>query len=158
MSVSSRAGRSIVFGTLCLALIGGTLAALSAVTNRNGAGGAEPRGTNLALIDLILCVFVPSGAPAGYSAEMANVHARMHQAMNDIAPTGDPDRDFARSMIPHHQGAIDMALVQLKHGRDGRLRRLAQSIIVEQGQEIAYLRSILDQLPADHRPDRVAPE
>ena len=78
--------------------------------------------------------------------------------MNDIAPTGDPDRDFARSMIPHHQGAIDIALVQLKHGRDARLRRLAQSIIVEQGQEIAYLRSILDQLPADHRPDRVAPE
>ena len=44
MSVSSRAGRSIVLGTLCLALIGGTLGALSAVTNRNGAGSAGPEG------------------------------------------------------------------------------------------------------------------
>jgi uncharacterized protein (DUF305 family) len=47
-------------------------------------------------------------------------------------------------MIPHHQGAIDMALIQLKYGRDERLRRLAQAIVVEQGQEIAYMRSLLE--------------
>ena len=44
-------------------------------------------------------------------------------------------------MIAHHQGAIEMALVQLKHGNNERLRRLAQSIIVEQGQEITYMRT-----------------
>jgi uncharacterized protein (DUF305 family) len=49
-----------------------------------------------------------------------------------------------RMMIPHHQGAIDMALLQLKYGHDEKLRRLAQSIIVEQGQEIAYMRSLLE--------------
>jgi uncharacterized protein (DUF305 family) len=53
-------------------------------------------------------------------------------------------------MIPHHQGAIDMALVQLKYGRNEKLRRLAQSIIVEQGQEIAYMRSFLDPLAEGH--------
>jgi uncharacterized protein (DUF305 family) len=62
----------------------------------------------------------------------------------EIAASGDVDRDFMRMMIPHHQGAIDMALVQLKYGRDERLKRLAQSIIVEQGQEIAYMRTLLD--------------
>jgi uncharacterized protein (DUF305 family) len=54
-------------------------------------------------------------------------------------------------MIPHHQGAIDMALVQLKYGRNEKLRRLAQSIIVEQGQEIAYMRGLLDP-PAEGHP------
>jgi uncharacterized protein (DUF305 family) len=52
-------------------------------------------------------------------------------------------------MIPHHQGAIDMARIQLKYGRDERLRRLAQSIVVEQAQEIAYLRMLLETPPPD---------
>src|SRR5215471_7891463 len=60
-----------------------------------------------------------------------------------ITPSGDADRDFARAMIPHHEGAVEMARLELLHGRDGRLRRLAQGIVVEQSQEIAVLRSIL---------------
>jgi uncharacterized protein (DUF305 family) len=85
----------------------------------------------------------PIGADATFHTEMARANACMHEAMN-VAPTDDPDRDFARMMIPHHQGAIDMALVLLKYGHDKRLKRLAQSIIVEQGQEIAYMRTLLD--------------
>jgi uncharacterized protein (DUF305 family) len=46
-------------------------------------------------------------------------------------------------MIPHHQGAVDMALVELRFGHDERLRRLAQGIIVEQRQEIEVMRRIL---------------
>jgi Domain of unknown function (DUF305) len=96
-----------------------------------------------------------AGAPASPStpvestfySEMMTVNARMHEAM-EIIPSGNVDRDFMRMMIPHHQGAIDMAVVVLKHGRDERLRRLAQSIIVEQGQEIAYMRALLDAPPA----------
>jgi hypothetical protein len=80
--------------------------------------------------------------PTFYS-EMAKVNTRMHAGM-DVASSGDVDRDFARMMIPHHQGAIDMALLQLKYGHDEKLKRLAQSIIVEQGQEIAYMRVLLD--------------
>jgi len=68
--------------------------------------------------------------------------ARMHAGMH-IAPTGDVDRDFAAMMIPHHQGAIDMAVLELRFGHDERLRRLAQGIIVEQGQEIQVMRNIL---------------
>ena len=80
----------------------------------------------------------PDPSEPTFYSEMAKVNARMHEGM-DIAPSTDFDRDFIRMMIPHHQGAIDMALVQLKYGRNEKLRRLAQSIIVEQGQEIAYM-------------------
>ena len=83
---------------------------------------------------------------------MAQVIARMHETM-EVTPTGDPDRDFMRMMIPHHQGAIDMALVVLKHGDDERLKRLAQSIIVEQGQEITYMQTLL----AAPRAEQVTP-
>ncbi len=54
--------------------------------------------------------------------------------------TGDPDHDFSAMMIPHHQGAIDMAKAVLLHGKDPVLRRLAQEIIVTQQQEIQVMR------------------
>ncbi len=59
-------------------------------------------------------------------------------------------------MIPHHQGAVEMAEAELRFGRDERLRRLAQGIIVEQRQEIALMRQVLDMLPpvAPQSPDQ----
>jgi hypothetical protein len=96
---------------------------------------------------------IPSGQAASFYSEMLAVNMHMHEGM-DVAPSGDVDRDFMRMMIPHHQGAIDMALVLLKYGRDEKLRRLAQSIVVEQGQEITYMRTLLDPPaatpPAEH--------
>lgn len=83
-----------------------------------------------------------------FESEMGRVMARMHEGMAAAKPTGNPDRDFATMMIPHHQGAIDMAEIQLRFGKDERLRRLAQGIIVEQRQEIAVMQRILDETPA----------
>ena len=57
-----------------------------------------------------------------------------------VKPTGDVDRDFVAMMVPHHQGAIDMAVAVLRHGHNEQLRRLAQEIIVTQQQEIAAMR------------------
>ena len=71
---------------------------------------------------------------------------RMHAAMM-LPGMGDVDRDFAAMMIPHHQGAVEMAEAELRFGKDERLRRLAQGIIVEQRQEIAVMRQILETLP-----------
>jgi uncharacterized protein (DUF305 family) len=66
----------------------------------------------------------------------------MNKMMADmtIKPTGDVDRDFVAMMVPHHQGAIDMAQAELKYGHNEQLRRLAQEIVVTQQQEIAVMR------------------
>ncbi|WP_257575348.1 CopM family metallochaperone [Sphingomonas sanguinis] len=77
-----------------------------------------------------------------FATAMAGAMQRMHQAMA-VPSTGDFDRDFAAMMIPHHQGAIDMAEAELRFGKDERLRRLAQGIIVEQRQEISVMQAIL---------------
>ena len=82
----------------------------------------------------------------GFRAMTADAVARMHAAM-EVPFTGDADRDFARMMIPHHQGAIDMALAELRYGKDERLKRLAQEIIVEQQQEIAVMHLALGDVP-----------
>jgi uncharacterized protein (DUF305 family) len=60
--------------------------------------------------------------------------------------TENPDHDFASMMIPHHQGAIDMAKVEVLYGKDPVLRRLAQEIIVTQDSEIAVMRMQLPKL------------
>jgi uncharacterized protein (DUF305 family) len=91
----------------------------------------------------------PEGTPSAesFASLMMQAAERMHKDMN-IVPTGDPDRDFAAMMIPHHQGAIDMAKVELQFGKNPVLRRLAQGIIVEQLQEIEVMQSELRQLAA----------
>ena len=66
----------------------------------------------------------------------------MHRDMN-VALTGDADVDFARSMIPHHQGAIDMAKIVLAHGKDPAIRKLAEEVIAAQDTEIAMMRKWL---------------
>ena len=67
----------------------------------------------------------------------------MHAAMAHVPMTGKPDTDFAAMMIPHHQGAIDMAKIELQYGSDPRLKRLAQEIIVTQQSEIELMQLVL---------------
>jgi uncharacterized protein (DUF305 family) len=60
----------------------------------------------------------------------------MDHDMATAPMTGDADHDFASMMVPHHQGAIDMAKAELLYGKDPTLRRLAQEIIADQKSEI----------------------
>jgi uncharacterized protein (DUF305 family) len=81
-------------------------------------------------------------ATAPSTAEFQTANMRMHKDM-DIPYTGDADRDFAAGMIPHHQGAIEMARIELRHGKDPAMRALAEQIIAAQEKEIAELRAFL---------------
>ena len=70
----------------------------------------------------------------------------MSQMMTDMMakPTGDVDRDFVAMMIPHHQGAVEMAKAELKYGHNELLRRLSKEIIANQQQEITVMRLAVD--------------
>lgn len=86
-------------------------------------------------------------AEATYLAENDAAMAKMAAGMA-VMPSGDVDRDFVALMVPHHQGAIDMAVALVRHGRNEQLKRLAQEIIVTQQQEIAAMRlAVGEQLP-----------
>ena len=73
---------------------------------------------------------------------LAQNDAAMEKMMGDmtIKPTGNIDRDFVAMMVPHHQGAIDMAQAELRYGREPQLRRIAQEIVVDQIQQISLMR------------------
>ncbi len=101
--------------------------------------------------------FAP-GAEAPYVAENVSAMTKMMIDMG-IRPSGDVDADFVAMMVPHHQGAIEMAQVELRYGRNKPLRRMAQEIIVTQLQEITAMRLSLGQAlpPAAPFPDQIPP-
>jgi uncharacterized protein (DUF305 family) len=86
-------------------------------------------------------------ADPGEASFMAENEAAMTKMMTDmqVKPSGDVDRDFVEMMVPHHQGAVDMARAELRYGRNETLRRLAQEIIVTQQQEITVMRQAIGQ-------------
>ena len=79
------------------------------------------------------------GASAPAAKGYIEAMDKMHETMGTIEYTGDLDVDFALGMIPHHQAAIDMARVQLEHGKDPEIRKLSEDIIKAQEGEIKQL-------------------
>lgn len=126
---------SIRLAALCavsLAMSGAALAQHQGHGQAHGAGHGAGHGAPAA------AAAKDSAATAAFKA----ANAKMHKDM-DIAFTGDVDADFVRGMIPHHQGAIDMARIMLAHGKDPALKTLATGIIADQEKEIAQMRDWL---------------
>lgn len=86
--------------------------------------------------------------PANAAEANAQAMQKMHAAMM-VEPTGDADVDFVRGMIPHHQGAIDMARIELQFGDDPEARRMAEEIIAAQEAEIAKMQDWLQRNAPD---------
>ena len=84
--------------------------------------------------------------PATTAFKAANMS--MHEGM-EIDYSGNADVDFVRGMIPHHQGAIDMAKVVLEHGSDPEIRKLAEGIVAAQEKEIAEMQAWLAAHPVE---------
>lgn len=115
------------FGYVILAMF--PLACSSAATAADTSGHAHPAAADVA---------GKSEATVGYEKAMEVMHKDM-----TITYTNNADVDFVRGMIPHHQGAIDMAKVQLKYGKDPEIRRLCEGIIAAQEKEIAQMNAWL---------------
>lgn len=108
------------------------------------ASGAQDHGTGHAMP---AAQSPAPGTPASTAAYQAAMD-KMHMGMA-IAHTGNADVDFVRGMIPHHQGAIDMARIQLEHGTDPELRKMAEEIIAAQEGEIATMQAWLEKNAPD---------
>src|SRR5262245_57132911 len=105
----------------------GTIALCAMGTISPGAYGHPPASSQLQHAAM------PNAAVASeFGPAMMQSMARMDADMQAAPMTGDPDHDFSAMMIPHHQGAVDMAKAFLLHGKDPTLRRLAEEIIVTQ--------------------------
>mgnify|MGYP001050919905 CR=1 FL=1 len=91
-------------------------------------------------LSLVMSFGTAIAQDTSYEKEMMNAHKKMMEEMMAMKSTGDADKDFAMMMIPHHQGAIEMAEVELKYGKDPLMKKMAQEIIAAQKKEIEQFR------------------
>ena len=107
-------------------------------------GQARRAAWSGAVLGAAMLIFNHAAALAGggFDSVMARAMARMDSAMARAPMRGRPDPDFISMMIPHHQGAIDMAKAEVMYGHDPRLIRLAQEIVITQQSEIQVMRLV----------------
>jgi uncharacterized protein (DUF305 family) len=87
----------------------------------------------------------PHSTSAPHWSALTESMEKMHTAMASTRPSGDPDLDFVRLMVAHHEAAIEMAKTELMYGKDAQMRRLSQQIVTDQQSEIELMRLWLKQ-------------
>lgn len=100
----------------------------------------------ITLIGISAAVASSDLSPGSQALQAAN--DSMHKAMA-VEMTGDVDVDFMRGMIPHHQGAVDMAKIVLQYGKDPEVRKLAEQVVAAQEIEIAFMKEWLEKNGAE---------
>ncbi len=124
-----------------LALGGGGAMALTG--NSMDMAGMQ-KGDPMAGMDHSKMDMSTEASPAASSSNDAYKIAMDKMMANMMVPyTGNADVDFAKGMIPHHQGAIDMAKVVLQFGKDAEIRKLAEGVIAAQESEITFMQNWL---------------
>jgi uncharacterized protein (DUF305 family) len=83
-----------------------------------------------------------AGGSSPAALALAEANAKMHADMN-LPLTGNPDVDFVAGMVPHHQGAVDMARIVLQYGKDPEVRKFAEGVIAAQEAEILWMKDWL---------------
>ena len=104
---------------------------------------AQDHSAHQAMDHSMMEAATPKGDQGPSSQAFAETNARMHAGM-DIEFSGNADVDFARGMIAHHQGAIDMAKIELEYGKDPEMRKLAEEVIKAQEAEIEMMKAWLE--------------
>ena len=99
-----------------------------------------PAATIICAFAFTTTTFADASGP--WKTDYMSAMTKMDTAMKQ-AGSSDPDVAFASKMIPHHQGAIDMAKIELKYGKDAKARQEAENIIVENAKSIKKLQAFI---------------
>jgi uncharacterized protein (DUF305 family) len=114
----------------------------AALAQHGGFAAMQSGAMDPAEMRKMMADMMPKPDDAASTKDFKEADMKMMHNMH-VPFTGDPDADFRTHMIPHHQGAVDMARVALKHAKDAETKRMAQKIVDDQEKEIGEMQTWL---------------